>query len=85
MSSQCESHDVSSAGGDRREEAHQGHQAYRDSVMRKVDHFLDLDFDEYLQGVQKQVTLESMRGAKPYVKNEVFVAKLLNGCDAAGG
>jgi hypothetical protein len=53
--------------------------------MRKVDHFLDLDFDEYLQGVQKQVTLESMRGAKPYVKNEVFVAKLLNGCDAAGG
>ena len=53
--------------------------------MQKVDHFMDLDFEEYLSGVPKQVTLERMRGAKPYVKNEVFVTQLLNGCDAAGG
>ena len=54
-------------------------------MLRKVDDFMDLDFEQYLKGVQKQVSLESLRGAKPYIKNEVFVTKLLNGCDAAGG
>jgi hypothetical protein len=67
------------------EKSHQDHKAYRDSVLRKVDDFMDLDFEQYLEGATKRVALESLRGAKPYIKNEVFVTQLLNGCDAAGG
>ena len=59
------------------EQSHQDHKAYRDSVIGKADDFMDLDFEQYLQGATtvatKRVALESMRGAKPYIKNEVFV------------
>lgn len=70
-------------------QSHQDHEAYRKSVLSKIDQFMDLDFEQYLvekeQRVKAHVTLESLKGAKPYIKNEVFVTKLLNSCDAAGG